>query len=870
MIQKLKMESGKWKVLVLFLVCVGISVIAPAQKKNNNKNGFTKEELAAYEVEINKMVNYLQETLNFIGDPEQTTQEKEIVFSQSYTKIFQNDKVQIEDDLDTKRNANLTKDVQAYLKDIDFFFVYATFTFDIQSIASLNKEDGTPYFKVTLNRKLIGKTVTNDSINDVKKRYIEINLDKVKNDLKIASIYTTKVNERESLSHWWNSMPSTWKNYFGGELRINQTIPLKTVMQVNETDFIYTYPELEVIDGDTVATDWKEVVVKDGVDEVYAKLKGLVMMQTIDVSNMRTITTLDPLSELSELSTLNISGTNINDLTPLRNANKLKVLKASNTRIDDLSPLKYDIMLEELDVSNTDVSDLSVLEILSNLEKLNINNTQVVTLEAVQNCPKMAYLSAESCRINTIAPLTGLNELLSLNINNTSVRDLSPLSQLTSLQSLKISHTPISNLTALEEMKTLRELYCSNTNISDLTPLKNHRLLNKIYCDNTRIDVQQASDFTKSNPFTLVIYDTNALEQWWSSLPIYWKAVFSQQTSIEGEPSTEQLHEVINMTDLDLSGNPYLQDLMPVSRLTNLVNLNISNTEITSLMPLMGMMNLEYINLEHTFVENLQSLSSMSRLKELNISNTPISNLEPLAADTRLETIWADNSGVTKRQAESLKRAVPNVTIVYQTEGAQNWWNSLDATWKSLLLNQIGSTSYDPTPLELQQILDLKIINIEQENVVQNLDPLTSFTWLEMVSITNQGIRDIKPLANKLYLKEVLLQNNPITDLSPLEADTLISVLNIENTQVTDLSKLEKLKHLRILNAGGTHVKSLKPLSKLTELEELLVNNTNVKSISPIENIPSLKLLKVYNTRVKSKAVNALQQKRYDLNIVYY
>ena len=865
---KFKVESLKLIVVLLLLCC--IAIVAPAQKKNQNKNGLTKEELAAYEVEITKMVNYLQETLNFIGDPEQTTQEKEIVFSQSYTKIFQDDKVQIEDDLDTQRNANLSKDVQAYLKDIDFFFVYATFTFDIQNIACQNKENGAPYFKVTLNRKLVGKTVTNDSINDVKKRYIEINLDQVKNDLKIASIYTTKVNERESLSHWWNAMPSAWKNYFGGELRINQTIPLKTVMQVNETDFIYTYPELEVVDGDTLVTDWKEAVVKEGVDEVYAKLKGLVMMQTIDVSNVKTITTLEPLNELSELQTLNIAGTNINDLTPLRNANKLKVLKASNTRIDDLSPLKYDIMLEELDVANTDVSNLDVLEILSNLEKLNISNTKVYTLEAVKNCPNLVFLIAEGSLINTIAPLAELNSIASLNIGNTAVTDLSPLSHLANLQSLNISRTRINNLNALEEMKTLKELYCSNTGISDLSPLKNHRLLSKIYCDNTKIDVEQASEFTKTNPFTLVIYDTNALEQWWSSLPIYWKAVFSKQTSIEGEPTTEQLHEVINMTDLDLSGNPYLQDLIPVSRLTNLVNLNIANTEITSLMPLTGMMNLEYINLEHTFVESLRSLANMSRLKEINISNTPVSDLEPLVNDTRLETVWADNSGVVKRQADLLKTAVPNVTVVYQTEALSNWWNALDPTWKGLLLNQIGSNNSDPTPLEMQQILNLRTLNIAQENIIQSLEPLNSFSWLEKVSISNQGIRDIKPLANKIYLSEVFLQNNPITDLSPLETDTLIAVLNIENTQVSDLSKLEKLKHLRSLNAGGTNVKSLKPLSKLTELEELFVNNTNVKSISPIENIPSLKLLKIYNTRVKSKAVRSLQQKRFDINIVYY
>lgn len=868
MINKRKTENLKRK--VIFLLCFFIVITAPAQKKNQNKGGLTKEELAAYETEITKMVNYLQETLNFIGDPEQTAQEKEIVFSQTYAKIFQDDKVQIEDDLDTQRNANLTKDVQAYLRDIDFFFQYATFTFNIQNIAKLNKDDGSLYFKVTLNRQLIGKTVNNDSINEVKLRYIEINLDKVKNDLKIASIYTTKVNERESLSHWWNSMPSAWKNYFGGELRINQNIPLKSVMQVNATDFIYSYPELSIVDGDTVATDWKETVMKDGLDEIYAKLKGLVMMQNIDVSGIKTITTLEPLSELSDLTVLNISNTNINDLIPLRNANKLKVLKAANTRIEDISALKYDIMLNELDVSNTDVSDLSVLSILSNLEKLNISHTQVTSLDKVTNCPDLEYLYAEGCHINTIAPLAELQDIVSLNISNTQVNDLNPLSHLASLQSLKISQTPVKNLYALQGMTSLKELYCSNTAINDLTPLKEHRMLSKIYCDNTRIDVQQASEFTKENPFTLIIYDTNALEQWWENLPIYWKAVFSQQTSIEGEPTTEQLHEVINMTDLDLSGNQYLQDLVPVSRLTNLVNLNIANTEITSLMPLAGMTNLEYIDLSNTFVDNLKALAGMSRLKELNINNTPVANLEPLATDLHLEKIWAENSSVKKSQADALKNAIPNITIVYQTEALQNWWYELDPTWKTLLLNHIGNTNYNPTPLELQQILDLKTINIEQENLVENLNPLQYFTWLEKVSITNQGIRDIKPLANKIHLSELLIQNNPISDISPLEHDTLLTILNIENTQVSDLSKLENLKHLRILNAGGTNVKSLKPLSMLNELEELLVNNTSVKSISPIENIPSLKLLKIYNTRVKSKSVKSLQNKRFDLNIVYY
>ena len=825
----------------------------------NAQTKMTKEELAAYETEITKMVNYLQETLNFIGDPTQTAQEKEIIFSQSYTKIFENDKVQIEDDLDNQRSTNLSKDVQAYLKDIDFFFQYATFTFNIQSITNLTKTDGAPFFKVTMNRRLVGKTVTNDSINNVRTRYVEINLDKKNNDLKIASIYTTKIDEKQSLTYWWNTMPSAWKSYLGKDLTVNDTIPIKNVMQINEKDFI-------CID----AVTWKENVIKNGMDDLFKILKHLSLTQNIDVSGIKTITTLEPLSELSDLVSLNISNTNVNDLTPLRNANKLKTLKADHTHINDLSPLKYDILLEELDVAYTEVNDLSVLETLNQLEKLNFAHTDVNTLDMVKHCSNLGYLNAEASQIHTLQPLQDLEHLVSLNISQTQVRDLMPLSQMKSIQSLKISNTPINHLEALHELDQLKELYCSNTPINDLSPLNNHRRLSKIYCDNTQVSVQQASEFSKENPFTLVIYDTHALEEWWNNLPIFWKAVFSKQIQLDDQPTTEQLHEVINMTNLNLSGNEYMQNLIPVSRLTNLVNLDISNTEITHLEPLQGMTHLENLNLENTHISDLAPLAGMTQLKSLNISNTPINHLENLYSDTHLEIVMAEQCDVTSEQVRALKTVLPNVLVIYQTDALQQWWEGLDETWQNLLKAHIDCVNETPTPLELHRIQNLKEFHVEQDNILQTLDPLKDFVWLEKASITNQGIRSIEPLANKIYLKELLLQNNPITKLEPLVTDTLISVLNIENTQVSDLSGVEKLSHLRVLNASGTSIKSLKPLSKLTELEELLINNTNVKNLSPVENIPSLKLLKIYNTKIKARTVTALQQKRFDLNIVYY
>ncbi|MDY6436789.1 MAG: hypothetical protein SPK72_04395, partial [Bacteroidales bacterium] len=77
-------------VAILLLSCHGIF----AQKSN-----LSKADIEEYSKQIRTMVKYLEETFSFIGNPENTAQEKDIIFRESYAKIFQDDEVQIEDDL---------------------------------------------------------------------------------------------------------------------------------------------------------------------------------------------------------------------------------------------------------------------------------------------------------------------------------------------------------------------------------------------------------------------------------------------------------------------------------------------------------------------------------------------------------------------------------------------------------------------------------------------------------------------------------------------------------------------------------------------------------------------------------------------------
>ena len=151
-------------------------------------------------------MNFLQFTLNTIGNPKTTTSEKDIIITQSYLKLFRDPKVQIEDDLDPGRKTVTNKDVQAYLKDVDFFFKSAHFSLDIQGIDSLMNDNDEKVYVVKLNRNLNAVTIEDDTINQNITRYLEVNLNPKSEDLKIVSYYSTKLSEQDDLSNWWQGL----------------------------------------------------------------------------------------------------------------------------------------------------------------------------------------------------------------------------------------------------------------------------------------------------------------------------------------------------------------------------------------------------------------------------------------------------------------------------------------------------------------------------------------------------------------------------------------------------------------------------------------------------------------------------------------
>ena len=878
------------KKISLFLILLLSVSVLKAQSSLSDKD------IKEYENQVHQMVRYLQETLNFIGDSKNYTQEKDIIFKESYNKIFRDENVQVEDDLDENRGASINKDVQAYLKDIDFFFHDVKFTFDIQNVTPQINESGETFFKVDMVRSIAGRTITGDSINNSRNRFLEINLDNYKKELKIVSFYTTKPNAKEELYNWWNSMSDTWKNYLGKDRFVDEKIEMNNInkilsdgytmlvkcdvilqdtfmivdndtMSMDRIDELFGHQPDTVVYIDAVVSRWVEDTVKSSLSSVYETLQQITKITEANVSGDENITNLEPLAELSELRTLDCSGTKVSDINPIRNLNKIKELNISNTNITDISNLKYANVVQNFKADNTKIDDISVVNFFKDLNNLSISNTDVENITPLLRCINLTNLDISGSKVSDLSPLSNLLKLYDLDVSNTPVSDLSPLQNLVNLHFLNIEGTEVTDLSPLDGLTKLNEINFSNTKIADLKPLAELSHLTKIYCDNSLIDKKMADGFINANPNILIIYETQALESWWKTLPTFWKNILIEQAMTSKNPSKEELHSIINIRNLKL--NHFIQDVEPVSRLTNIEFLDISNSKIDDLSPLYGLHNLKSLDVKNTKVSDLSPLSNLKNLKELNIENTNVASLKPLHELSNISRIYADGSKVNREEVVGLKKKQRQVSVVYQTDGLRLWWGNLDLSWREIFNNHLLCNS-NPTAEQLQAIVDIEEIVVDPANIVYSLEPLREMAFLKKLIINNNQIQDLSPLSDKEFLEVLSVSGNPVDDIAPLANSLLLKNLNIENTPVSDLTPIASLKNIKVLNIGGTSVRNLKPVAEFEALEDLSIVNTFVKSVVPLENLPSLKHLKAYKTKVKSKNIDLLKQKHPDLNVIYY
>jgi len=204
----------------------------PATKKPKSTGPDVAADATGDDKKVRDIVAFLEFVLNTLGSSTTSARDKDVLVTQTYSKIFRDDKVQIEDDLDEERKVVTNKNVVAYLKDVDFFFKDVKFEFTIDGVQSGVSATNSPFYKVSLKRNMTGTTSEGMAVNKTIPRFVEINYNPDDKDLKIVSVYTNEFNEKEALLNWWAQLSFEWQTLFKAKLDLTDSVGLLDIRKI--------------------------------------------------------------------------------------------------------------------------------------------------------------------------------------------------------------------------------------------------------------------------------------------------------------------------------------------------------------------------------------------------------------------------------------------------------------------------------------------------------------------------------------------------------------------------------------------------------------------------------------------------------------
>ncbi|MCH7412240.1 leucine-rich repeat domain-containing protein [Belliella sp. R4-6] len=789
---------------------------------------YSKQEIKDLGQKAEDQVRFLEYYFNTVGSKDTPARDKDVIIRESYKKIFRDDKVQVEDDLLLDRKVITNKDVTAYLKDIEFFFKDADFKFKVREVKPFLRDNEELSFIVTLDRTLTATGLNHEKISNTKERFVEVNVDKKTNELKIASIYTTKLNRDEELHEWWTTLSYTWTDYF------------KTKIGLTEQDSIT-------------------------IDHLYK----ISQIDSINLSGNTFVLDLEPIQALRDLKFIDISNTNIKELNPISNVTFLSHLNIANTPTEDIQFIKYSDRLVYLDISGTQINDISELGNLKLLATLKAEKTPIMSFGILNSFEALRSLELRESGFNNLENIQELENLVSLDISSNYLINFELLSNLVSLESINLNETNIVDLSPLKSLPNIKVININQTEVSDLNPLDRISTLKKIYADRTRIQEWEADEFTRRNRSILLIHHVENLQTWWEGLTQPWRDVFVgiNKNLARAEPSVEDLSTLISTDSLDLSDSEIV-NLGPVLKFKKINYLYFDNTKVVDLSPLADIKTLTKITARNASVSTLQPLSNLPNIEILDFRNNPITSISPLLESNTLKYLNVENAQIPVEEVVAAVYANPNLNIIYRSGDLLGWWDQLDDTWKSIFKKQFNNTSEEPTNEELHAWTTKPSLVIERESI-SNFRNLEVFINLRELSIFDVPAMDFIDIGSLLQLEELKISQSPISDLGVLSQLRNLQRLDLSNTGIDDLRPLGVHTQLKSLNLSGTNVKNLRGLNSLIELDDLDIASTNVKSLKPVQGL-NLKKLSCFNTRINKRGVDNFKKLNPDCEVRYY
>ncbi len=249
--------------------------------------------------------------------------------------------------------------------------------------------------------------------------------------------------------------------------------------------------------------------------------------------------------------------------------------------------------LTELIINDVCVRTLTDMPYLSHLLVLDLDNCELTDLTGISQLTSLTNLVLTNNNIVSLKPLSTLTKLISLNITNNKVKDLFGIPN--NLQHLFINNNRINNLDPLIELTSLSQLYASDNNIVSLDPLKDLDLTLLNINNNQVVDI--------------------------STLPISLLFLYCSNNKVVDISSLSRLSDILG---LDISDNK-IESLNTISSLITLIELHLDNIpfDIDILSELSSLKTLSVKNCGLTEIR----INPECEMQRLFLSNNPIDSI---------------------------------------------------------------------------------------------------------------------------------------------------------------------------------------------------------------------------------------------------
>jgi Leucine-rich repeat (LRR) protein len=804
------------------------------------------DDLRVLKGQAQQMIGFFEYQQNILGDPESTLHEKQVVINESYKKSFADSLVQIEDDLDPTRKFPIFKDVQDYLKDIDFFFKSAVFSYDIIEMKQGYNQNNELFFTVLTKRKISATDVKNNKIDNYQNRYFELNYDEANQILKIASIYTTSPEDKTNWKVWWANLPFVWKSFFTQKYNLGDSLSATDIQNLNK-------------------------------------------ITSVDISGRSEINDLNPLADIRSISTLNLQKSGVTDLMPLRFLKNLSELDLSNTNVTTVDALKYSTFIKRLNLANTQVRDIAILENLQKLEYLNISNSKVTNLSVLVHLPNITTLVLNKLNCVDYSVIQDLAQLKEIYLDSSNFSSTAFLYNHPELEIVSMNYTPIVGFQYLTNVDKLKEMHFEHTAIASLDGLENLKSLKKIYCDYSKVTKTEALKLNSKRPDIVVVFESQELANWWNSLDVNWKNYFTRMYKLSANPSTEDLHQVIRQTKISIKNNKGITNLDALAIFTDTEELEIIGAKLSQIDGLKNLINLNKLTIQASELKDISALSSLQSLKYIDISGNPVSDISALqncAALVELHAeqckikglptldklknlrqVYVDGNTIEDAQVQAFYKAHPASLVVYKSPYLQAWWSDLPIMWKSYFVRQF-TISTQATNEELHRLIRTEDVSIKDINI-EDLSPLKEFLILKSLVLSDLSLETLVSLSQFRDLENLSIIRLGISDISPIYQLKNLKNLSINETGVSKLD-FSQLTSLEKLDISQNKIKHLGGIKVLTNLKELNISNTRIFNTMPIEKMTALTNLTAYNISAPYFLINRLKKKKPNLKIIWY